>query len=185
MLFKIFGDMQHEGRLTMIAGKIYLAGDTYVELADIYEETLHRIDICGLRLMPDKIIICPQETTLFGWRLAGTEWKPTAHTTSALAMAKPPSTVKGLRNFISSFQQFADCVPRYAETLHDLEQLVGGRSSAERIQWTDVNLQAFDSDSSGSFFMQQLWRRLLYRRIGTSAHDSWTLRLYGLCRCSH
>ena len=122
----------------------------YVELADIYEETLHRIDICGLRLTPDKIVICPQETTLFGWRLAGTEWKPTAHTTSALAMAKPPSTVKGLRNFISSFQQFADCVPRYAETLHDLEQLVGGRSSAERIQWTDVNLQAFEGAKSAA-----------------------------------
>ena len=144
LLNRVFGDMESDGRLARIADSLYPAGDTYEELADSYEEALRRADLCGLHFKPGKVIICPREAVLFGWKLTGTEWKPTTHTTSALVAAKPPSTVNGLRSFLGSFKQFAECVPKYAVTLHDLEQLVGGRASAERIQWTDDNLRKFE-----------------------------------------
>ena len=136
--------MESDGRLARIADSLYPAGDTYEELADSYEEALRRADLCGLHFKPGKVIICPREAVLFGWKLTGTEWKPTTHTTSALVVAKPPSTVNGLRSFLGSFKQFAECVPKYAVVLHELEQLVGGRASAERIQWTDDNLRKFE-----------------------------------------
>ena len=144
LLNRVFGDMESDGRLARIADSLYPAGDTYEELADSYEEALRRADLCGLHFKPGKVIICPREAVLFGWKLTGTEWKPTTHTTSALVVAKPPSTVNGLRSFLGSFKQFAECVPKYAVVLHELEQLVGGRASAERIQWTDDNLRKFE-----------------------------------------
>ena len=144
VLGRVFGDMCRDGRLTRIADSIFPVGDSYEELAVNYEEALRRADLSGLTFKPGKVVICPRKTVLFGWELDGTEWKPTAHTTSALSTADRPTTVKGLRSFLGAFKQFTDCVPGYAKTLHRLEQLVGGRPSTERIEWTDENIKVFE-----------------------------------------
>ena len=144
VLGRIYGDMCSSEKMTRIADSLFPLGDTYDELITNYEETLRRARAANLTFKPGKVIVCPQNTVLFGWRLSGTEWTPTSHTVSALSRAKLPSTVKGLRSFLGSFKQFSECVRNYSEVLHDLEQLVGGRASAEKIEWNDKNKELFE-----------------------------------------
>ena len=145
ILSRVYGDMCKEGRMTRIADSLFPTGDSYEELALNYEETLRRALLSGLTFKPDKVTVCPTRTILFGWELNKGEWKPTIHTTSALVNAVQPSTIKGLRSFLGAFRQFAECVRDYARILHGLEQLVGGRTSLEKIVWTKESSALFES----------------------------------------
>ena len=145
VLGRVYGDMCARGKMTRIADSLFPVGDTHEELAANYEETLRRADLSGLTFKPGKVIICPLKTVLFGWELNGTEWRPTSQTTSTLVAAERPSTVKGLRSFLGAYKQFSDCVDGYAMVLHDLESIVGGRASVERINWTDHLKEVFES----------------------------------------
>ena len=50
-----------------------------------------------------------------------------------------------MRSFLGSFKQLSSSLPGYAATIHCLEQLVGGRASAEKINWTEELLSAFSN----------------------------------------
>ena len=150
ILGRIYGDMVADKRMTRQADSLFPQGDTFDELVENYTETLRRADLANLTFKPGKVVVCPLEIVLFGWRLKDSRWTPTEHTTSSLSIATPPTTVKGLRSFLGSFKQFTDCVEKYAVLLHGLEKLVGGRGSAERIEWTPDNLQAFEKAKSAT-----------------------------------
>ena len=45
---------------------------------------------------------------------------------------------------MGSFKQLTECIPKYAILLSPLERIVAGKSSAERIEWTDELLNAFE-----------------------------------------
>ena len=50
--------------------------------------------------------------------------------------AAKPTTVKQLRSFLGSFKQLSASLPNYAKVVHSLEQIVAGKSSAEKVNWT-------------------------------------------------
>ena len=133
----IFGDMVREDRMTRHADGLHVLGDTLVELYNNLEEVLFRIRKSGMTLKPSKLEVAPVNSVIFGWRLEGSRWLPTAHTISALATCEKPTTVKKMRSFLGAFKQFTDLVPGYAPLLHSLETAQAGRGSAERIEWTE------------------------------------------------
>ena len=63
---------------------------------------------------------------------------------SPLIKAEPPTTVKQVRSWIGSYKQMTDCIPKYAVMLGPLEELVAGRGSAERVEWTENLRLVFD-----------------------------------------
>ena len=145
VLARVYGDMCQRDQCTRIADSLLPEGDTWDEICENYEECLRRADQAGLTFKPGKVIICPKNIELFGWTLRGSEWSPTEHTTSTLAKASYPATIKGLRSFLGAFKQFSDCVEGYAALLHELEKIVGGKASAEKITWTDELRKTFDA----------------------------------------
>ena len=68
-LARIFGDMVQDQKLAQMADGLHVLGDTIVQLAAYYAEVLSRAERCNLTFKPNKVIICPQNITLF---LAGT-----------------------------------------------------------------------------------------------------------------
>ena len=48
-----------------------------------------------------------------------------------------------MRSFLGSFKQLSASLPNYAAVIHDLEQVVASRSSAERLTWTPQLETAF------------------------------------------
>ena len=142
-LVRIFGDMVQERKLAQMADGLHVLGNSITELAANYTEVLTRAEQCNLTFKPSKVVICPRTITLFGWQLRDHVWLPTEHTTSALVNATEPVTVKQMRSFLGSFKQLSSSLPGYAATIHCLEQLVGGRASREKINWTESLRSAF------------------------------------------
>ena len=142
-LLRIYGDMIQEGRLAQMADGLHALGDTIQELAFNYREVLLRADKCNLTFKPSKVVVCPQNITLFGWALKGSQWFPTEHTTSSLVQAKQPVTVKQLRSFLGPYKLLSASIPNYAVIIHALEQAVAGKKSAERLTWTDDLQKSF------------------------------------------
>ena len=144
LLSLIYGDMCQEGKVTRVADSLYPLGDDIHELLENYEEVLRRAHQAGFSFKPSKVIIAPQKSVIFGWNVERGLWTPTDHVISALARAELPTTIKQLRGFLGSFKQLSDCIPRYATLLTSLEMMVGGRASAERIEWSKENVDIFE-----------------------------------------
>ena len=142
-LARIFGDLCMQEKMTRMADGLYIVGDTLQELIDNFTQVLMRARNSNMTFKPKKVVIAPLETVLFGWRKSGDGWKPTEHTISPLTLAEEPTTVKQLRSFIGSFKQLTECIKDYAILMGPLEQVVAGKSSAERIQWTEDLSKSF------------------------------------------
>ena len=140
----IYGDMCEEEKMTRMADGLYVLGDTLESLEDNFVEVLNRARLCGLTFKPKKIVITPHRTVLFGWKLVGSAWSPTSHTIAPLIKAGPPVTVKQARSWIGSYKQLTECIPGHAVLLGPLEAVLGGRASAERIEWTQDLHTAFN-----------------------------------------
>ena len=139
----IFGDMVREDRMTRHADGLHVLGDTLEELYVNLAEVLYRVKRSGMTLKPSKFEVAPVNSIIFGWRLEDGMWRPTSHTTSALATCERPTTVKKMRSFLGAFKQFTDLVPCYAPLLHPLEVAQAGRGTTERIEWTEELKKAF------------------------------------------
>ena len=137
-LGRIYGDMCKDEKMTRMADGLYILGNTYGELLENLREVFKRARAANLTFKPSKIIICPKETILFGWKKKGEAWLPTEHTVLPLVNAEEPSTIKQLRSWIGSYKQLAACIKDHSIPLGRLEKLTGsGASSATRIQWTE------------------------------------------------
>ena len=136
-LGRIFGDLCANQRMTRMADGLYVLGNTYSELWENLKEVFERAKIANLTFKPKKIMICPQDTVLFGWRKKGDAWVPTEHTTTPLVNATLPKTVKQLRSWLGSYKQLAACIKGYAVPIGNLEKLTGSTNkSASKINWT-------------------------------------------------
>ena len=143
-LGRIYWDLIRDERCTRMADGVHIGGDQLGEVKETLREVFTRARLAGLTFKPSKIEICPAKTILFGWQLENGMWSPTVHTTSTLASAPRPKTVKQLRSFLGAFKQFTSCVRRYGELLTQLEALTGShKPSAEVIQWTEEQEKAF------------------------------------------
>ena len=143
-LVRVYGDMIQDDRLAQMADGLHVLGQTVEEVTLNYIEVLNRAENAGFTFKPSAVIICPRNITLFGWDLRGATWHPTAHTISALVNAPRPVTVNQMRSFIGAFKQISPCIAGYAEALHNLDKVVGGRASAEKLQWTEELEASFD-----------------------------------------
>ena len=133
-LVRIYGDMIQDNKLAQMADGIHIFGESVQQLLLNYVEVLNRAEHCGFTFKPSKVVICPKNINLFGWDLRGQTWHPTSHTISTLTNAPKPTTIKQMRSFLGSFKQLSSTLPNYAVVIHQLDQLVGGRKSAEKIQ---------------------------------------------------
>ena len=70
-LIRIYGDMVQQSKLAQMADGLHVLGQSIHELAQNYVEVLNRAEICNLTFKPSKVVVCPQNITLFGWDLRG------------------------------------------------------------------------------------------------------------------
>ena len=117
------------------ADGLYVGGDSLSEHFVNLREVFSRLRNCGMTIKPNKLVICPKSVTLFGWKLSNGGWSPLQHKISPLRDTPLPKTVKMLRSFLGSYKQLSCCIPEYAVILSPLEKIVGGKASAEIINW--------------------------------------------------
>ena len=145
ILSRIYGDMVRDGKCTRIADQVYVLGSSPEELAANFNTVLYRARKANLTFKPSKILICPSNTVILGWKKEGNFWSPTSHIISPLSLAEPPSTVKKLRGWLGAYRQIAKTIPKHAVILQDLEKIVAGKNSKEKIPWSPQLLSSFDN----------------------------------------
>ena len=143
-LARIFGDMEMNQQMCRMADGLYVGGKTLDELFQNLSTVFERARLSGLTFKPSKVVICPQETVIFGWKKSGNKWSPTNHVVSPLSQAPLPKTIKQLRGFIGAYRQLSDTIKDHAITLGALEKLTGGKNSREHVSWTDDLRKEFE-----------------------------------------
>ena len=68
---RIYGDLCANEKLTRMADGLYVLGNTFGELFENLHEVFERARTANLTFKPSKILICPQDTIIFGWRKKG------------------------------------------------------------------------------------------------------------------
>ena len=143
-LARIFGDLERDKKMCRMADGLYIGGDTLEDLSLNLSTVLNRIRLAGLTIKPSKVVICPKETILFGWKMSDNKWSPTNHVVSPLSQAPLPKTVKQLRGFIGAYRQLSSTIKDHAVALSSLEKLVGGKPSREVIKWDSSLTEEFE-----------------------------------------
>ena len=142
-LTRIFGDMQRDRKLCRQADALIVGGDTVHKLYENLQEVFMRLRASNMTIKPSKLIICPRSTTLFGLEYCNQEWKPGPHRVNPLVTAKEPTTVKQMRSWLGASKQLSAGLKDYAVVFQPLELMVAGKSSAEKLVWSEDSKAKF------------------------------------------
>ena len=145
LMCRILGEQLASGGVAKVADDLYCGGATPEEALQEWEKILKALDRNGLRLSASKTVICPQSIVILGWIWSKGTIRASPHRISVLTAIDPLSltTVGQLRSFIGSFKFLSRVLKSYSEVLGPLEEEIGGRSKAEKIQWNDCLISEF------------------------------------------
>ena len=143
LLARILGDLIAEGSVTKVADDLYCGGRTPEEALQRWRKVVMILRKNGLRLSAAKTIICPKRVTILGWIWEEGTLRACPHKIAALAAVEPPTTVGKLRSYIGGVKFLKRVMKGYSDVLHPLEEVVGGRESSEKINWSDSLLAVF------------------------------------------
>lgn len=143
LMFRVIGDLIHEGVAEKIADDLYVGGTNPEHLLDNWRRVLEAFRKNNLRLKASKTVIAPKSTTVLGWKWNQGEISVSEHKINPIASADPPRTVKALRSWIGAYKHIKSCVPQYSSLLSSVESAVANKDSKEVVVWTDELLQDF------------------------------------------
>ena len=103
---RVLGDLS-EGVVAKIADDLYCGSDDEAELLYKWKTLLPALDRCNLGLSASKTVVAPKSTTILGWIWPDSTLQASPHRISKLSSCTPPTTVKGLRSFISAYKVLA------------------------------------------------------------------------------
>ena len=142
-LTRMFGDMQKERKVCRQEDALIVGGKDFHQLMNHLEEVFRRLRLANMTIKPSKLTIAPASTTLFGWEYTNQAWRPGKHVINPLQMATCPNTVKQLRSWLGASKQLSAGLKDYAKVFKPLELIVAGKTSSEKIVWTEDSKQCF------------------------------------------
>lgn len=137
LMYRVLGELMHEGCLAKLADDLYIGGNTPEELLHNWQRTLEIFQVNNLRLSARKTIICPKTTVVLGWVWSQGQISVSPHKVTPLATSHYPETVKALRSWIGAFKHMKACISQYSALLSSLEEAVGGKDSRSKLVWTE------------------------------------------------
>ena len=132
----VLSDFIEEGFVARLADDLYCGGDTPEALLNNWR-VLQALDRCNLRLSSTKTVICPKTTSILGWIWSQGRLSANLHRIAALASCPPPSTVKGLRSFISAYKVLSHVLPNCSNVIDPLKCALTGLQSSNRLPWDE------------------------------------------------
>ena len=147
LLSRILGELILQGDVVKLADDLYCGSDSVDVLLDVWESVLSKLKSNGLKLSPDKTIICPASVTILGWLWEDGMIRATPHRLNALMECNPPETVTALRSFIGAYNFITRVLPSYSDKLDPLEKVISSHKSGN-IDWSPSLLKAFNDAKS-------------------------------------
>ena len=143
LLSRVLGDLLLDGGVVKIADDLIVGGSSPEEVLNTWEKVLNALQKNGLRLSANKTICLPKTVTILGWIWSQGTLKASPHRISALEVAQPPNTVGKLRSFLGSYKFLSKVIPNYSDILNPLEAAAAGKTTSDKINWTDSLLESF------------------------------------------
>lgn len=137
LMFRVLGELIHEGVVIKIADDLYIGGGSIESLLHNWERLLYSFQSNNLRLSAPKTVICPITTVVLGWVWSAGTISVSQHKLNPLTIVDKPPTVKGLRGWLGAVKHIKECIPRYSALLSDLETAVAGKESRDPVVWTE------------------------------------------------
>ena len=144
VMCRVLGTMIEAGQVVKLADNLYCGGNSLGELCNNWEELLKSLSRNNLHLSPSQTIINPKSTNILGWVWSQGTLSASPHSVCTLQTCKRPDSVTQLRSFIGAFKVLARVVPGCAQIMAPLDNMTAGRPSAEKLNWSSQNSDAFD-----------------------------------------
>jgi len=146
LMSRIFGDLIIAGKVAKIADDLYCgSADSPADLLSTWSCVLQHLSDCDLRLSPSKTVILPRSTTILGWIWNQGTLTASCHQISPLIQCDLPRTVKNLRSFIGAYKALSKVIKDASRTIAPLDTLTAGRSSSDKVVWSESALEAFEA----------------------------------------
>ena len=142
---RVLGDFIREGIMTKISDDIIVGANSVEGLISNWDRILNSLQQNGLRISPDKTIICPKSIKIIGWVWNQGTICADAHRANPLSVCSRPTNVKQMRSFIGGFRSISVCIPQYASYLSALEGAVAGKDSLQKVEWDESLNSSFVS----------------------------------------
>ena len=143
ILFRVLGDLIARQIVVKIADDLIIGANTIDELFSNYTDVLQRLQENNLCLAADKTTICPKSLNILGWVWKEGTLQSDPHKINPLKTCQQPQTVKQLRSYIGSYKALSKCIPNFRSFLSPLKDLVAGKESNYKIEWTSQLSQEF------------------------------------------
>lgn len=88
------------GGVTKLTDDLYWGGNTAEDLHSIWHDVLSALSKANLRLSVSKTVICPRQTSVFGWIWSYGALTASLNRIVTLSSCERPQTIKGLCSFI-------------------------------------------------------------------------------------
>lgn len=141
----MLGDLVQEGIVAKLADDLYCGGNTPDELLKSFERVLRALQQNSLNLSASKTTIAPRQTTILGWVWRSGSLQALPHRVATLSTCSAPPTVSALRSFIGAYKVLSRVIKDSASFIAPLDDVVAGRDSRDKIQWTDGLHEAFSA----------------------------------------
>ena len=148
ILTRVLGDLISRQIVVKIADDLIIGANTVDELLSNYIEVLQHLQENNLSLAAGKTLICPRSLNLLGWVWKEGTLEIDPHKINPLKTCSKPSTVKQLRSFIGSYKALSKCIPNFSCFISPLEDVVAGKESNSKIEWTDKLLKHFTNSQN-------------------------------------
>ena len=144
LMTRVLGDFIYKGNVAKIADDLYCGANSLEELLQVWEGVLSALRSSDLCLAAHKTEICPKSTTILGWTWSEGSLTATKHRISTLASCDFPNTVKGLRSYLGAYKVISRVVKGCSHVLSPLEEYAAGKSSSDKIVWSDDLRASFE-----------------------------------------
>ena len=144
VLNRVLGDLVTKGFVTKLADDLYIGGSTPDNLLRNWSSVLQALKQANLTLSANKTIIAPKETTILGWVWSQGTIRASPHKIASLAMCTKPVTVKNMRSFLGAYKMLSRVIPGCSYYLQSLNKSTSGKSSSEKIEWSDTLKTSFE-----------------------------------------
>ena len=138
LVARVFGDFMAQSWFLKIADDLIIGANSISDLKQRWESVLQRLRDNNLSISAKKTYVCPTTVNIVGWIWKSGKLEVDLHRINPLTVCSPPDTVKQLRSFLGAARIVSRCIPRYAEYLSDLEELVAGKDSSDKLKWTET-----------------------------------------------
>ena len=144
LMCRLLGDLISDGKVAKIADDLYCCANSVNKLLNTWSQVLQIFSDCDIRLSPSKTVVLPRSTTILGWIWNEGTLSASPHQVSALQQCDLPLTVKACRSFLGAYKALARVIQGCSKFLSPLESLVAGKASADKIDWSDDNIECFN-----------------------------------------